>query len=268
MNYGRWHDWQREPSDSWSLDTQLFEDRVMMWTNRNNPYLSQASKVSAVEHDGDGDDGDEHHRRHWYSHNRWVRASTDDSRSCSMRWTRLGLILQSKEWDSRLSWWWTYLVDFWSFSVCSETNAWRWHPSLDRVRSRLHWCLRDAFELHYRCEQCLHVDVDQDTDSRQKPSRGSNKPRSVSVTRLSRFDRSDLTSRCSGRKVNRVRFGASKATGEILLLDWDSSRRGTLFGGSQEAVMLVNKSTDCCPLPKDRRNISEVFSMNTHPCLN
>ena len=268
MNCDRWHDWQREPFDSWSLDTQLFEDRVMMWTNRSNPNLSQTSRISAVEHEGDGDYGDEHHRRHWYSHNRWVRASTGDSRPYSMGWTRLGSILKRKEWHSRPSWWRMYLVDFWSFFVCSETNAWQWHPSLDHVRSRLHCCLRDAFELHYRCEQCLRVAVDQDTDYRQKPSRGSDKARSVSVTRLSRFDRSDLTSRCSGRKVNRVRFGASKATGEILLLDWDSSRRGTLFGGSQEAVKLANNSTDCCPLPTDRINIDEVFPMNTQTCLN
>jgi hypothetical protein len=40
----------------------------MMSKNRNNPYLSQISRISADEDEGedddDDDDGDEHHRRH------------------------------------------------------------------------------------------------------------------------------------------------------------------------------------------------------------
>ncbi len=64
----------------------------------------------------------------------------------------------------------------------------------------------------------------------------------------------DFTSRCSGRKVNRVRLGASNALGDELLFVWDSLRRGTLVGGSHDDVKLANNSTDGWAPPKTSQN--------------
>ncbi len=59
-----------------------------------------------------------------------------------------------------------------------------------------------------------------------------------------------FTSRCSGRKVNRVRFGASNEFGDELLFVWDSERRGIFVGGSHDDVKFANNSADGCAPPK------------------
>jgi hypothetical protein len=64
-----------------------------------------------------------------------------------------------------------------------------------------------------------------------------------------------FTSRCSGRKVNRVRFGASNETGDALLFIWGSVSRATLVGGSQDELKFANNSADGGAPPKTKFKI-------------
>lgn len=63
------------------------------------------------------------------------------------------------------------------------------------------------------------------------------------------------TSRCSGRKVNLVRLGASNETGDaVLLFICGSVNRGTFVGGSHDEFKFANNSADGGPPPKKKKN--------------
>ena len=105
-----------------------------------------------------------------------------------------------------------------------------------------------VYGLHYIYVQYLRDDVDQGMDYQEKLFQVSKTRNSSSLLLL--FILSFLTSRCSGRKVKRVRFGASNPTGDALLFICGSVNRGTFVGGSHDELKFANNSADGGAPPK------------------
>ena len=86
-----WYDWQRVPSDSWSLDKQRVEDRVATPMNHNSQYRSAVLLIFVVTHA----DADEYRRHCSNFRNRsyWIA----DDCYCSWASTHHAWRLESKE---------------------------------------------------------------------------------------------------------------------------------------------------------------------------
>lgn len=211
---------------------------MLTYQNNQHPWLVRLISI---------DFEVEPHRQHWDSQNHWSTTnayyycSDDDLPTMIHRESKLFgfrlkqsqrrkcyFVLEQEKWAS-------YFVDFLPFSVCFETNVLQWHQSHDLDRLKVHWCPRLVFELRYTFVRDLLDVLDRGMDYREMLFRESFKEKQNQLHWTETNNQKDFhhfTSRCSGRKVKRVRFGASNA---LLFVVWVSMRRAIFVGGSDDA---------------------------------